>query len=223
MWPRSCVAFLALVARLIQAMWRLCSRPWSLAAPRTPRHARTPPPPPAAAVSAVSSCPPHRALPLALTVAGGWHGQTAAFMVALKLRGETADAVAACATVLQRAAVPCALPDVYDIVGTGGDGHNTFNVSTCAAIVAAACGVRVAKARTAPRAPVCVCARPPLTARKRVSASTATGQRRPPVAVPTWWRRPARTSTWGRRTSLASWTRVASGASVCVCACVHVR
>ena len=74
-------------------------------------------------------------------------GQIGAFLAAGKVRGETPAVVAACAAVLQRVAVPCAVADAYDIVGTGGDGLDTFNVSTCAAVVAAACGVRVAKVR----------------------------------------------------------------------------
>jgi anthranilate phosphoribosyltransferase len=55
--------------------------------------------------------------------------------------------VAACAQVLRDHSLKCPVENVTDIVGTGGDGHDTFNVSTAAAIVAAACGLRVAKVR----------------------------------------------------------------------------
>jgi len=59
--------------------------------------------------------------------------------------GEQPFMVAACAKVMRDHALKCPLEDVTDIVGTGGDGHDTFNVSTAAAIVGAACGLRVAK------------------------------------------------------------------------------
>jgi anthranilate phosphoribosyltransferase len=71
--------------------------------------------------------------------------QIGAFLAALRVRGETPEVVAACLGVLTRHAEPCDAGDVIDIVGTGGDGADTFNVSTAAAIVVAAAGVRVAK------------------------------------------------------------------------------
>lgn len=73
--------------------------------------------------------------------------QIGAFLVALRLKGETVDEVAAAAAVMRSLAAPVSLgdEDAIDIVGTGGDASNTFNISTCSAIVAAAAGVRVAK------------------------------------------------------------------------------
>ncbi|MBI3858427.1 MAG: anthranilate phosphoribosyltransferase [Planctomycetes bacterium] len=73
--------------------------------------------------------------------------QIAAFLTALKMKGETADEIAGCARAMRRRAVKVdAGPGVVlDTCGTGGDGLGTFNISTVAAIVAAACGARVAK------------------------------------------------------------------------------
>lgn len=71
--------------------------------------------------------------------------QMGAFLAGLRMRGETAEVIAACMEVTQRHAEPVEVSDVIDIVGTGGDGMDTFNVSTAAAIVVAATGVRVAK------------------------------------------------------------------------------
>jgi len=70
-----------------------------------------------------------------------------AFLVALRLRGETAPEIAAFARAMrQRAvAVKSDRADLLDTCGTGGDGAGTFNVSTVAALVVAACGVPVAK------------------------------------------------------------------------------
>jgi anthranilate phosphoribosyltransferase len=73
--------------------------------------------------------------------------QIAAFLVALRLKGETADEIAGCAEAM-RAHVLTVHPertDLVDVVGTGGDGANTFNISTTSAIVAAAAGAAVAK------------------------------------------------------------------------------
>jgi anthranilate phosphoribosyltransferase len=81
-------------------------------------------------------------------LAGGWTpAQIAAFMVALRLRGETAPVIAAAAEAMRAAmlAVDHGLPRTLDTCGTGGDGLGTLNLSTFAAIVAAACGVPVAK------------------------------------------------------------------------------
>lgn len=71
--------------------------------------------------------------------------QIGGFLAALRLRGETPEVVAACSRVMQAHAEPVPTADVIDICGTGGDGIDTFNVSTAAAFVVAATGVRVAK------------------------------------------------------------------------------
>ena len=72
--------------------------------------------------------------------------QMAAFLMALRVRGETIPEITGAARLLRERMVPVeAPPDAIDIVGTGGDGHNTFNVSTAAALVAAGAGVPVAK------------------------------------------------------------------------------
>ncbi len=71
---------------------------------------------------------------------------TAAFLAALAAKGETAEEISACAAVLRSHATPVRHGfDLLEIVGTGGDGAKTFNISTTAALVAAAGGVRVAK------------------------------------------------------------------------------
>jgi anthranilate phosphoribosyltransferase len=72
--------------------------------------------------------------------------QMAAFLMALRVRGETlAEITGACRLMREKMLPIDAPPDAVDIVGTGGDGHNTYNVSTCAAIVAAGAGVPIAK------------------------------------------------------------------------------
>lgn len=72
--------------------------------------------------------------------------QTAAFLAALSAKGETVEEITACAAGMRAKAAPvtCGF-DVLEIVGTGGDGANSFNISTTAAIVAASGGVKVAK------------------------------------------------------------------------------
>ncbi|WP_440448094.1 anthranilate phosphoribosyltransferase [Ruminococcus sp.] len=72
--------------------------------------------------------------------------QTAAFLTALRIKGETIDEITACATVMRDKALHVKRDtDVLDIVGTGGDGTGTFNISTTAAFVVAAAGISVAK------------------------------------------------------------------------------
>jgi len=73
--------------------------------------------------------------------------QIGGFLVALRMKGETVDEVAAAAKVMRSLAdsVTLAFDNAIDIVGTGGDATSTFNVSTCSAIVAAAAGAKVAK------------------------------------------------------------------------------
>lgn len=73
--------------------------------------------------------------------------QIAAFAVALRMRGETAEELGAAARVMRRRATPLALSceRSIDTCGTGGDGAGTFNISTVSAMVVAACGVPVAK------------------------------------------------------------------------------
>jgi anthranilate phosphoribosyltransferase len=71
----------------------------------------------------------------------------AAFLVALRMRGETVTEIAAFARVMRERATPVRTGHarVIDTCGTGGDGRGTFNISTLAAIVAAAAGAPVAK------------------------------------------------------------------------------
>jgi anthranilate phosphoribosyltransferase len=73
--------------------------------------------------------------------------QVAGFLVALHAKGETADEIAGSAEAMREHVVPVApaRTPVIDVVGTGGDGANTFNISTAAALVAAAAGAAVAK------------------------------------------------------------------------------
>lgn len=73
--------------------------------------------------------------------------QTAAFLAALAAKGETIEEITACAFGMRAHAtpVPCPPGDLLEIVGTGGDGSNSFNISTTSALVAAAGGVKVAK------------------------------------------------------------------------------
>jgi anthranilate phosphoribosyltransferase len=73
--------------------------------------------------------------------------QIGGFLVALRLKGETAGEIAGCAEAM-RAHVLAVRPkreDLVDTAGTGGDGAGTFNISTAAALVAAAAGAGVAK------------------------------------------------------------------------------
>ena len=73
--------------------------------------------------------------------------QIGAFLAALALRGETADELLGGAETLRAEAVPfpSRREPILDTCGTGGDGAHTFNISTAAALVAAASGVAVAK------------------------------------------------------------------------------
>jgi len=77
---------------------------------------------------------------------GAEDAQVGALLALLAAKGETSDEVAAFAKVMRAHAVHVDLEgEILDVVGTGGDGHNTINISTSAAIVAAACGAKVAK------------------------------------------------------------------------------
>ena len=72
--------------------------------------------------------------------------QIAGFIVALRMKGETVDELTGFAKTARGMATPIDVDgDLLDTCGTGGDGLATFNISTLAAIVAAACGARVAK------------------------------------------------------------------------------
>jgi anthranilate phosphoribosyltransferase len=73
--------------------------------------------------------------------------QIAGFLIALRAKGETPEEIAGCAEAM-RAHVVVVEPkrtDLVDVVGTGGDGQRTINISTAAALVAAAAGAGVAK------------------------------------------------------------------------------
>lgn len=72
--------------------------------------------------------------------------QMSAFVMAMRVRGETVDEITGGARALRNKASIVSVPDgAVDTCGTGGDGTGTYNISTAAAIVTAACGVPVAK------------------------------------------------------------------------------
>jgi anthranilate phosphoribosyltransferase len=73
--------------------------------------------------------------------------QIGGLLVALRMKGETTDEIAGAAQVMRELATPVdvADPHLVDLVGTGGDGANLFNVSTASSFVVAAAGAKVAK------------------------------------------------------------------------------
>ncbi|MCH9807479.1 MAG: anthranilate phosphoribosyltransferase [Alphaproteobacteria bacterium] len=72
--------------------------------------------------------------------------QRAAFLMALRVRGEKITEITGAARLLRQRMLTVEVPaGAVDIVGTGGDSHGTYNVSTCSAIVAAGAGLTVAK------------------------------------------------------------------------------
>jgi anthranilate phosphoribosyltransferase len=73
--------------------------------------------------------------------------QIGGLLVALRMKGETTDEIAGAAQVMRELATPVVVndPHLVDLVGTGGDGANLFNVSTASSFVVAAAGARVAK------------------------------------------------------------------------------
>ncbi|KAA0873864.1 anthranilate phosphoribosyltransferase [Nitrincola tapanii] len=73
--------------------------------------------------------------------------QVAGFLVALRMKSESIDEITGAAQVMRELATPVKIksPCAVDIVGTGGDGANLFNVSSASAFVAAAAGVAIAK------------------------------------------------------------------------------
>jgi anthranilate phosphoribosyltransferase len=73
--------------------------------------------------------------------------QIAGFLIALRVKGETADEIAGCAEAMRAHVLPVKpkRDDLVDTAGTGGDGARTLNISTAAALVAAAAGAAVAK------------------------------------------------------------------------------
>ena len=72
--------------------------------------------------------------------------QMGGFLMALRVRGESVDEITGAVTAMRAKMVRVSAPaNAIDIVGTGGDGAGTYNVSTLAAIIVAACGVPVAK------------------------------------------------------------------------------
>ncbi|MEC9238652.1 MAG: anthranilate phosphoribosyltransferase [Chloroflexota bacterium] len=74
------------------------------------------------------------------------HAQLGSFLTALRLKGESTEEIAGMATVMREFSLRVNVDGMLvDSVGTGGDGLNTFNISTAAAFVAAGAGLKVAK------------------------------------------------------------------------------
>jgi anthranilate phosphoribosyltransferase len=82
----------------------------------------------------------------AIMTGGATAAQSAAFLTLLKMKGETAGELAVLSRAANSHAKPCFVcEDSVDIVGTGGDGLGTFNISTAAALIVAGLGVKVIK------------------------------------------------------------------------------
>lgn len=73
--------------------------------------------------------------------------QIGGFLIGLRMKGETVEEIAAAAQVMRELATPVTVSGehIVDIVGTGGDGVGTFNISTASTLIAAAAGAQVAK------------------------------------------------------------------------------
>lgn len=72
--------------------------------------------------------------------------QIGGFLMALRVRGETVDEITGAVEIMREKMLPVEAPvDAIDIVGTGGDASGSYNISTCAAFVAAGAGLKVAK------------------------------------------------------------------------------
>ncbi len=73
--------------------------------------------------------------------------QIGGFLIGMRMKGETVDEIAAAAQIMRELVTPVSFDSQYvvDIVGTGGDGMSTFNISTASALVVAAAGGKVAK------------------------------------------------------------------------------
>jgi anthranilate phosphoribosyltransferase len=72
--------------------------------------------------------------------------QIAGFLMALRVRGETVDEITGAVQVMREKMLRVAAPsEAIDIVGTGGDASGSYNISTCAAFIAAGAGLKVAK------------------------------------------------------------------------------
>jgi anthranilate phosphoribosyltransferase len=72
--------------------------------------------------------------------------QIGGFLMALRVRGETVDEISGAVTIMRSKMLEVDAPDgAMDIVGTGGDGAGTYNISTCTAFVVAGCDVPIAK------------------------------------------------------------------------------
>ncbi|RDE07974.1 anthranilate phosphoribosyltransferase [Pelagibacterium lacus] len=77
---------------------------------------------------------------------GATPAQTGAFLMGMRVKGETVGEIAAAVSILRNKMVPVEAPaEAIDIVGTGGDGAGTLNISTGASFVVASAGVPVAK------------------------------------------------------------------------------
>ena len=81
-----------------------------------------------------------------MTTGNATPAQMGGFLMALRVRGETVAEITGAAKLLRAKMTKVDAPaGAVDIVGTGGDGHGTFNVSTCASLVAAGAGLKIAK------------------------------------------------------------------------------
>lgn len=72
--------------------------------------------------------------------------QIGGFLMALRVRGETVEEITGAVRTMRAKMTPVEAPsDALDIVGTGGDGSGSYNISTCSAIIAAGAGLKIAK------------------------------------------------------------------------------